>query len=325
MCPLASSLCLSPGTDFVDFASLPWSEEYSSFLPMHVALNTTLRSHLQTVLPSISCLSILLLHISQLEQTQISPETATMHKRRRYHPSVSILEQVMVNVRRAIRSEDLIYVDKGRGAAIILPDVDQAGAQKISERVYNNVNLLQAETLIPPLTLETEIVFGVGSYPEQGSSLEQMLASASQISYRLSLRPAITTHLWDTMPPAAFSHGAEDGLVDTTQPYTEDGGQTPVPVNTSEGIGSAIHDFKAIPYLQLPSVLPARLKNLIAYMIASRIRCVPVGRDHQRLTVAMADPTDAAAIAELCEVTHMTIFPVSCDNKLLDQLLETKW
>ncbi len=317
-CPPASSLCLSP--EYQNSTISSWNEEQSLFLPVHETLNTTLRFQLQTLLPSMPLLSVLLLHVFQLEHIQISPETALVHKRQRYHASASIVEQVMVNVQRAIRGKDLVYVDEGRGAAILFPDVDEAGAHKIIERVYNNVNLLQAETLIPPLTHETEIVLGIGSYPEQGTSLEQLLASASRVFYRLALRPAITPHLWDTMPPAEFSSAENEDDIQVYTPNTPDKDEwTPL---TTE---SSIQDFKAIPYMQLPNALSSRLKSLISYDMASRLRCVPVGRDHQRLTVAMADPTDTETIQKLREATHMSIFPVSCDSKALDQLLETKW
>ena len=101
ICPPASSLCLLP--EYQSRTTQTWNEEQSFFLPVHETLNTTVRLHLQTVFPSAPLLSVLLLHISQLEHIQIPPETAVVHKRQRYHASASILEQVMVNVRRAIR------------------------------------------------------------------------------------------------------------------------------------------------------------------------------------------------------------------------------
>lgn len=305
-----------------------WDENYVSFLPIHAMLNDILRTHLQTLFPSITAFSVLLLHVSQLEHPQISPETTTIHKRRRYHPNASILEQVMVNVRRAIRNEDLVYIDRGRGAAIIFPDVDFQGASKIIERVYHSVNLLQAETLIPPLTHETEIVLGIGSYPESGAALEQVLASAGRVLYRLTLRPAITPHLWDNMPSVTSTPSTEaNDAVQAKNAISQDEDTWTSTAHTSdlEPEGSLAHDFKSIPYLQLPAVLPSRLKKLVAYDIAVRYRCVPVGRDHQQLTIAMADPTDRDTVSVLHKITHMTIFPVSCDIKALDILLETQW
>ena len=70
---------------------------------------------------------------------------------------------------------------------------------------------------------------------------------------------------------------------------------------------------------------PTRLKLLIPYALAMELRCAPVGRDHNRLTVAMANPTDMRAIYHLREATGMTIFPVSCEASALETLLASGW
>ncbi len=331
-CPPVSSLCLLSTEQgiYQDYVMQKWDENYDAILPVHPMLNDTLHTHVQALFPAIPSFSVLLLHVSQLEHIYIPPETTVVHKRRRYHPAATILEQVMVNVRRAIRDNDLVYLNKGSGAALIFPDVDRQGILKITERIYNSITLLQAETLLPPLTYETDIVLGIGSYPEQGSALEQVLASAGRVHYRLTLRPAIT-RLWDTMPMA------EQGVADDTMQsdadpqrgYTEYTLLATNPLQSSttndfESINSSARNI-IVPFLQLPTQLSTRLKSLIAYGTASRLRCVAVGRDHQRLTIAMADPTDTEAIDALHELTHMTIFPVACDKDALDILLKTKW
>ncbi len=329
-CPPVSSLCLlSPEQGmYQDYAMQKWDDDHDSILPVHPILNDTLHTHVQALFPAIPSFSVLLLHISQLEHVHIPPETTVVHKRRRYHPAATILEQVMVNVRRAIRDDDLVHLDEGRGAAIIFPDVDRQGILKITERVYNSVNLLQAETLLPPLTHETDIVLGIGSYPEQGPALEQVLASAGRVHYRLTLRPAITTRLWETMPMAE-QDVADDTMQSDADSQHEYTSLSTNPLHSGTTNDSAPIDASAqniiVPFLQLPAQLSTRLKSLIAYDTASHLRCVPVGRDHQRLTVAMADPTDTKAIGTLHELTHLTIFPVACDNNALDTLLETKW
>ena len=40
-----------------------------------------------------------------------------------------------------------------------------------------------------------------------------------------------------------------------------------------------------IPFMQLPTRLPQRLKQLIPYQLALEIRCAPVGRDQQHRIV----------------------------------------
>jgi hypothetical protein len=252
-------------------------------------------------------LSLLLLHVSQLEHVHISPETAILHKRQRYHAPETFLEQTLVNISRAIRGDDQILVHSGANAAILLPGVDQQGVYRILERVDRAINLLQAETVIPPLKRETDIVLGIGSYSGPGATPEQMFAQLSEVAWCFTLRPVISSQLWTTRStdPAleALPHRSSDDL------YLSPG-QT--------------HN-SGIPFMQLPRELPHRLKQLLPYAVALELRCVPVGRDHHCLTIAMADPTNSAAVSHLHEMTGMTIFPVSCETEDLDMLLEKKW
>ncbi len=328
-CPPISSLCLLSATEHDTEMQECADEGNDLLLPTPPALNEVLRTRLHTLFPSIPSLSILLLHVSQLEHIHMTPQMEVVHKRRRYHPSTSVVEQILTNVRRAVRTEDSMYLDSGKGAAIIFPHVDQQGMYTILERVYNNVNLLQAETIVPPLTHETDIVLGIGSYPEQGPSLEHVLASAGCVAHRFTLRPAITSYLWDSMPTGESALPLHDAL-DFTMQEDNETQQTPLPLATcstqeSTSVVSSIPDATPAPFLQLPTVLSARLKNLLSYQVATLFQCVPVGRDHNRLTIAMANPTDTYAIRTLHEVTGMRIFPVSCDNDALNTLLAERW
>ena len=307
----ASDLCnclplsrLHQGT-WDDHAENP--EQWTEVTPATLEMNSSLRTQLENYFPGSTSLSVLLLHISQLEHIHITPKSAILHKRHRYHVPVSLLEQILINVRRTIRSSDHILVHTGASIAIILPDVDQEGSQALLERVYHSINLLQPETVIPPLKRETDITLGIGSYPKPGASLEDLLYQTGFIASRIILRPAVTTQL----------HGTRSiGLVEVNL----------FDRNQGEEMDSMIAARNSgIPFMQLPARLPSRLKHLIPYALASEIRCAAVGRDHNRLTVAMAFPTDAQAIDRLCSTTGMTIFPVACEAKALDNLLEQSW
>ena len=322
-CAPISSLCLLSTQEQERETQVWHDEDDDQLLPIPLTLNTLLRTHVQLLLPSSTSLSILLLHVSQLEDIHMTPKTEVMRRRRRYHPSANVVEQIVTNVRRAIRTEDSIYLDTGKGAAILFPNVDQQGAYTILERVYNNVNLLQAETIVPPLTHETDIVLGIGSYPEQGPSLEHVLASAGRVMYRLALRPAITSHLWDTMPLAESALPFHDTFDTETQ---DDENTHPTSlVLPAHSILPPIQETSPVPFLRLPTTISKRLKSLLSYSVATQFRCVPVGRDHNRLTLAMTDPTDTVAISVLHKSTGMSIFPVSCDRDALNALLTEPW
>jgi len=217
------------------------------------------------------------------------------------------MEQILVNMRRTIRSCDHILVHSSANLAVILPDVDQEGAQTLLERVYYSINLLQPETVIPPLKRETDITLGIGSYPKPGDLLEDLLYYTGFIAYRIILRPAVTTQL----------HGTRSIGLTEVDLYNR---------NQDEKNDSlAAARSNGIPFLQLPTLLPSRLKHIIPYTLARELHCAPVGRDHNRLTVAMAFPTDIQSIDRLSAITGMAIFPVACEAKALDDLLDHSW
>ena len=300
-CPPLSTLHRFPGSG-TDSAT-----EVVPVTPATRELTRYVRSRLDALFPRSTPLSLLLIHISQLDQVHITPKTAVPHKRHRYHAPTSFLEQVLVNTRRVMRETDQVIVHEGASAAIILPDVAQEGAFSIVERVFHSINLLQPETVIPPLKRETDITIGIGSYPRPGKSLEELLYHAGSVTHNLTLRPAVP----------AQSRGSKVTLI------------TPLSAGQmlDDEVGSHVSSLanSGIPYMQLPSRLPQSLKRLVPHAIARELRCVPVGRDHNRLTIAMAYPTDLQALTRLQGVTDMIIFPVACDINALDAMLAKEW
>lgn len=304
----AAERCNCPPLSSLHRESRPDQDEAGDFIPVTPAtpeLSSYVRTALATFFPRSSPISILLLHISQLEHIHITPKSPIFHKRHRYHAPASFLEQIITNIRRTIRSSDQIVLHAGTGVAIILPEVDQEGAFGVVERVFHSINLLQPETVIPPLKRETDIFIGIGSYPKPGSSLEELLYHTGCVAHRLTLRPAVNALSTKPVHPGEIDHDQQG----------------------DDDITDILHTVRAsgIPFMQLPSRLPQRLRHLIPYQLACELRCAPVGRDHNRLTVAMAHPTDTHAISLLRLATSMAIFPVACEVITLDSLLAHEW
>lgn len=282
-------------------------EQAAPVVPATSELACSLRAILGTLFPRTEPLSILLLHISQLEHMHILPTSGMPHKRQRYHAPASFLAQVLTNVRRSLRLDDQVILHGGTGAAFLFPSVDQEGAHLIGERVYHSIDLLQAETVIPPLQRETEVLLGLGSYPQPAESIDSLLYYASLCTRRLTFRPAVSTHLRSVRAAEESEEAAFDDAP------------------TDEEAQRSKAQASGIPFLQLPTRLPARLKHTIPHALALELHCVPVGRDHNRLTVAMANPADAQAVYALYKATGMAIFPVCCDLAALDTLLSGGW
>jgi len=78
-----------------------------------------------------------------------------------------------------------------------------------------------------------------------------------------------------------------------------------------------------IPYLMfLPHKLPISLQRLVHPRLAQELRCYPVGRERNTLTVAMLDPQDSGALDRLREETGLHIFPVLANPLALQHALE---
>jgi hypothetical protein len=256
------------------------------------ALAQALRMALPVHFPRATPLSLLLLHITQFEHLPIPPTAPALPQRLRYHAPAGLLEQVVRIVRRSLRANDQILMDKhGSGAVLLFPGVDQEGMARIAGRVSSSIHLLQAETVTPPLYAETEFVLGSASCPLPAAAPAALFACCDQIWECITFRPAVLSPSV-TLRPDPCSHSVSSG---------------------------------DIPFMQIPTRLPTRFKQLIPHALALRLRCAPVGRDHNRLTVAMANPTDPHAIGHLCEVTGLAIFPVACDASALETLLACGW
>lgn len=347
-------------------------------------LINALRSRLREHFLRTESLSLLVLHVSQLDQPALTASMEHVYQKRRYHVTQDILAQVLNNVQRAVRLRDQLLLEEGVGAAMLFPSVDEQGMQTIVERIYRSICLLQAETIVPPLMRVTDIVLGCGTcrtaaHPTEKYNaeevIENLLASTGKVARRLLLRPALTTSLWETMPDreslpsSSLSTSSESQKISPAAPATrgrnelaestasqEQYPQTPSHLTSDtlsetgkhlakrKGTGSShvapVHDIvygsspqamtsgsptSTIPFLHLPTQLSPRLKHLIPYPIAQQLQCAPVGRDHHKLTVAMANPADSEAIQRLNEVTGMTIFPVSCEVEALLTLLAERW
>src|SRR5579885_725360 len=264
-------------------------------VPVPLALNNRVRDVLQTLLPRSTPVSLLLLHLCQQEYVHgvAHPE------RHRYHAPSEVLEQVLTNVCRVIRAGDRQLILENAGAIILFPGVDRQGACSIVERVYHSIDLLQAETLTPPLTRETAITLGMGSYPDAGTLTEDLLYQAGCMTRSLILRPIIT------FQPCEFAE--RSARLRVGEP------------------AQSVLGGPAFPFMELPRELAQHLKRLIPYHLARELQCVPVGQDHHTLTVALADPANVESVHCLRVETGLNIFPVACRSEELALLLAHRW
>lgn len=276
-------------------------------LPISPVFFPVLQEAVAGFFPRSTPFSLFLLHIAQFKHIQMPPASSVICQRVSYHASASLQEQILLTIRRALRVGDQVLADEqGTGAALLFPQVDQEGMGQIAERIVRSINLLQAETVVPPLQYETEIVTGFASYPQPADSWERLLSCVGQLQERIIFRPAVVPRRERVRGrirrPSELTRGLHAREMRQQEALTN-----------------------GIPFMQIPSRLPTRLKQLIPYALALKLRCAPVGRNHNQLTVAMANPMDEQALFHLRKATGMTIFPVSCEILALDTLLASGW
>lgn len=282
--------------------------------PISPELYNHLEKRLRTLFPRSTPFSMVLLHIAQIEQAaRFSP-----CKLQYYHALPVLLEEVLAQIRRSIRRNDYILTHEGVGAALIFPGVDERGIYGVVERVYHNISNMPRERLSALSKRETVIVMGVGSYPTPAPTLERLLYAAGNTSYRLEF------------PGAPYANRREAGCDQDENAafWDEDERETGDHLPAAFAIKHVYTNLplsRSAPFMHLPAQIPARLKQLIPYEIARSLQCVPAGRSHHSLTVAMAHPQNTEHIDTLQAVTGLTIFPVSCDLPTLANLLEQPW
>ncbi|HEY7357167.1 MAG TPA: hypothetical protein VH590_11895 [Ktedonobacterales bacterium] len=75
-----------------------------------------------------------------------------------------------------------------------------------------------------------------------------------------------------------------------------------------------------VPYIAPPRRIPSSVRNVLSAEVMRQLRCLPIGRDRNALTVALADPTNKGILQRLEQITGLTIFPVMTDPAALEAL-----
>ncbi len=106
--------------------------------------------------------------------------------------------------------------------------------------------------------------------------------------------------------------------------FSVEPGQRPLNEGGSAPLAEAITRARAlgVPYIAPPRRIPSSVRNLLSAEVMRQLRCLPIGRDRNALTVALADPTNKGILQRLEQMTGLTIFPVMTDPDALEALAQ---
>lgn len=229
------------------------------------------------------------LHYTDTEKNGQSGAVGNKHTR---SSSIYLLE----NIRPLVRKTDLVFLQRDT-LHFILPGANVQGAMIVEERLWEallwRIHNMGEHQMVRPVAM----LIGHAAYPESHTNPDELLAAASIVSRR-----------FDEYPEPARQRGTQ---------RLEAGdqiGQEELP-QLAKKLG--------VPYLSLlPRQLPRRVQQVLNAKLAHELRCYPVGRARNTLTVAMLDPQDRRALERLQRETGLRIFPVLAHPEALETALK---
>src|SRR5579859_551101 len=201
-------------------------------------------------------------------------------------------------LRPMVRNTDYVFLQENT-LYFVLRAANQQGGSIVETRLWEALlwrvhNMTEKEFLRP-----ASMTIGHSGYQESNTSIEESIEAANVTSLRYNWQGEKTSrkaprHL--SAPPST----------------TEDESELP---ELARKLG--------IPYLSLlPQKLPVGVQRLVNPSLAQELRCFPIGRERNTLTVAMQNPQDNEALNRLHEETGLLIFPVLAHPETLQHALE---
>lgn len=241
------------------------------------------------------------------------------------------LAQVAGRLRPLLRRSDVVEVDDCVGVGVVLPGADAEGVCSLYRRLAHHlaeepVRVTGGSTLERvPLTVD-HASFDATSEPDQLAAVLGALTAGSSTSSLLLAVPVLKLDRGTPAGHHAKARTARSRSGHLRRAMLDHARRSMLLGDLSTGgEKEALRvqaDALGVPYVCLPHRLTAADRGVISPQLARELRAVPIGRTRGTLTVAMHDPTDAAAVQRLSVATGLRIFPVLVAAAELERALE---
>jgi hypothetical protein len=201
------------------------------------------------------------------------------------------------SLRTLVRKNDSVLL-LGHNMYFLLPGATIQGGRIVQNRLWEALlwrihNLSERDILRPQ-----RMAIGHSAYPIHDKTLDDFIAAADTASFCFEAKAEKVTR----KQAAARGKQVEDEMVE----------ELPI---LARKLG--------IPYLTLlPRKLPQGLQQLVNPKLAQELRCYPLGRERNMLTVAMLNPEDRSALDRLKQETGLHIYPVLTHPQALQVALD---
>jgi hypothetical protein len=197
-------------------------------------------------------------------------------------PSIAYYQE---HLPRFIRKTDQI-IFSGSSIYILLPKAQLSGAELVQNRLWDamlwRIHNASEQNMLQPSFMSS----GHSAYPRPSAEVLACVQAAEEIQLHFEI-------------------------------------QAEKPVQTKDDASYILARQLGIPYLSLlPRTLSPRMLQIVRPELAQELRCYPVGRARDTLTIAMSDPRDEQALTRLEQETGLHIFPVVVSPQELQTALE---
>ncbi len=249
---------------------------------------------IETTSPIITTISdITAMGISQLAMVTITLRFEPGGKTRvtRYEQSEPTTIALLTVLRKMVRRTDSVFL-LGNTMYFLLLSANLQGGRIVQSRLWDALlwrihNNIEGEPVRPQC-----LMIGHSAYPAPCIDVNEFLEAASQPALRFELVAEKQTR------KQLAQRASEDELPTLARKL-------------------------GIPYLSLlPRKPPQRVQQLVNAKLAQELRCYPLGRERNMLTVALSDPQDQSVLARLQQETGLHIFPVLTHPLELQTALE---
>ena len=208
-------------------------------------------------------------------------------------------EYLINSLRSLVRKTDHVFLS-GHTMYFLLLAANEQGGQIVQSRLWEALLWRVHNNLGREVTRPRAMSTGHSAWRGAHGSINEFLAEASKACQHFDFlpeRPLRKTVVWDQR-------------------------QSAQQVGTDEELPALARKL-GIPYLSfLPGKLPQGIQNIVNPKLAQELRCYPIGRERNMLTVAMLNPQDRSALDRLHRETGLHIFPVLTHPNALRTALE---
>ena len=279
------------------------SNKAVSYLMMEQTMNTFVYEAVETT----GALAEMIEHITTTHANQVALVTTTLYfeTEGRTSPGRSVYTDpdsstafLLNSLRQLVRRTDAVFL-LGHTLHFLLLGANLQGGEIVQTRLWDALLWRTHNTADSEILRPDSVTIGHSAYPIPASNIDELIELAGNVSLHCTFPSEKPTR----KATARQAHNPQPGVTDEEWP--------------------ALARKLGIPYLSLlPRKPPKRVQQLVNARLAQELRCYPIGRERNMLTVAMLNPQDRVVLERLHQETGLDIYPVLTHPQELQTVLE---